>query len=368
MSRSAEVHDTCPRDGAGRLIVGSHSDVVAAATDPELFSNAVSHHLQIPNGLDGAEHRAFRGIIDPFFSAEKLTPLEPKLEALADALVKEMAASAGSFDAVSDLGARYSVRAQSLWLGWSSAYEDQLLTWVADNRAATRSGDRARTGEVAERFDQIIHSLLEERRDALAASSDPRDVTEELMRVQTAAGERLTDEQLVSILRNWTGGDLSSVALCVGILVYWLAKHPRYCQRLADASNTHIDAVIDEVLRLDDPFVSNRRVATRDTEVSGCPVHQGEQVVLDWRRANRDPSAFSDEEAFDPDGHADHNLVYGIGPHVCPGRPLATMELRVIVRALVRAGRIELDANEAPVREEPPVEGYRSLKVRVAEG
>ena len=156
----------CSRDSAGRPIISGHADVVMAAINPTLFSNAVSNHLQIPNGLDGIEHRAFRGIIDPFFTAKKLAPLASGLEELATELLNGLVQTQDSFDAVSDLGARYSVRAQSLWLGWSPAYEDELLQWVEDNRAATRSGDRSQTAEVAERFDQIINELLDERRDA----------------------------------------------------------------------------------------------------------------------------------------------------------------------------------------------------------
>lgn len=356
----------CPRDSAGRPIISGHADVVMAATKPTLFSNAVSNHLQIPNGLDGIEHRAFRGIIDPFFTAEKLAPLASGLDDLAAELLNSLVQTQDSFDAVSDLGARYSVRAQSLWLGWSPAYEDELLQWVEDNRAATRSGDRSQTAEVAERFDQIINELLDERRDALTPEA-PRDVTEELMGVQTADGETLTNEQLVSILRNWTGGDLSSVALCVGVVVHWLATHPAHRDHIIAASDEQLDRIIDEILRLDDPFVSNRRIATRETEVNGCPVHQGEQVVLDWRRANRDSEVITDEASFDPDGHAAANLVYGIGPHVCPGRPLATLELRVLVRALLNVGHVSLDESESPVREEAPVAGYRSLRVRVTQ-
>ena len=149
----------------------------------------------------------------------------------------------------------------------------------------------------------------------------PRDVTEELMGVQTADGKTLTNEQLVSILRNWTGGDLSSVALCVGVVVHWLAAHPAHQDHIIAATDDQLDRTIDEILRLDDPFVSNRRMAARDTEVNGCPIRQGEQVVLDWRRANRDSEVITDESSFDPDGHATANLVYGSWPPCVSGAP-----------------------------------------------
>src|SRR5690606_26947569 len=100
--------------------------------------------------------------------------------------------------------------------------EDELLQWVADNRAASRSGSRARTAEVAQRFDAIISARLAARR------AQPRDdVTMRLMRLQID-GVPLNDEQITSVLRNWTGGDLSSIALCTGVVVHWLAVHPEH--------------------------------------------------------------------------------------------------------------------------------------------
>ncbi len=365
------------RDRAGRVVVVRHAEVVAAAQDPGLFSSAASAHLQVPNGLDGAAHARARRLLDPFFAPDELAWLGPVLDDLAVGLVDDVAGDA--FDAV-ELGARYAVRAQSAWLGWPADLEPELLDWVAENRAATRSGDRAWTGRVAARFDRIVRGLLDARRAGAtcgsasagpehdpATETDSPDVTARLLAQRDDDRPAWTDEELVSILRNWTGGDLSSLALCAGVVVHWLAEHPGHQHHLRDAPDPALDAAVDEILRLDDPFVSNRRVATRDTVVAGCPVAAGEQVVLDWREANRDPAAFDDPAAYDPEGHADRNLVYGTGPHVCPGRPLATLELRVLVRRLLRAGTVVHDDARRAERETAPVAGFRTVPVRVVD-
>ncbi|GAA3912223.1 cytochrome P450 [Microbacterium invictum] len=353
MSRN-DVHSTI-RERPNRVVLRRHADVVAAAHDPETFSAAVSQHLQIPNGLDGAPHAAARRFIDPFFTDHELDGYMPGFERIAEDLVASLASS-DSFDAVADLGARFAVRAQSHWLGWTARLEDTLLEWVADNRAATRSGDKTRTTEVAARFDGIIRALLAERR------AEPHDdLTTRLTVLTKSDGTLLTDPELVSILRNWTGGDLSSIALCAGVVVAGLMAAPQLAARVRAASDAEVDAIVDELLRRDDPFVSNRRRATRDTSVGGCPIAAGQVVVLDWREANTDPEVFGSE--FDAAAHADDNLVYGTGPHVCPGRPLAARELRVLVRAVLAAGDLEPAGD--PVREEPPVAGYRTVPVRI---
>jgi cytochrome P450 len=340
-------------DGAWTLF--SHAAVVRAALDPVTFSNAVSAHLQVPNGLDGPEHTAYRAVVERYFTPERMAALEPVVQRVAAELVAELAVP-GRVDAVI-LGSHFAVRAQSAWLGWPADLAGDLLAWMADNQAATRSRDRARTAEVARRFDAIIRALTDARR--AAGDAAPDDVTTELVR-ERVDGRPLTDDEIVSILRNWTGGDLGSMALAAGVVLTYLADHPDLQARLrAGVSDAELDAAIDEMLRIDDPFVANRRVATRDVTVGGRTIAAGDRVFLNWTAANRDRQVFGDPDAFDPDEHAPYNLVYGIGKHVCPGRPLATLELRVLVRAVLAATTaVEPDPRRRRERAQPPVGGY----------
>lgn len=103
-------------------------------------------------------------------------------------------------------------------------------------------------------------------------------------------GELLTDQKIVSILRNWTGGDLGSIALCVGVL-----------------------------MRIDNPFVSNRRLTKCPVHISGQDIPAGAKIQLNWTSENRDQAVF-DNNQFDSIKNADKNLVYGIGKHACPGQ------------------------------------------------
>ncbi len=356
-----EMRARCPvaRGTDDSWTVFTHADVMAVALDHDTFANAVSTHLHVPNGLDGAEHSAFRAVIDRYFTRERVRALEPRVRQVAQDLAASLDVP-GSVDAVA-LGSRFAVRAQSVWLGWPAEIEDELLQWVRDNHEATRSGDRARTAAVAERFDAIIRALTAVRRDPDA----PDDVTTALVR-DHVDGRPLTDDEIVSILRNWTGGDLGSMALCAGVVLTYLADHADVQARLrAGVSDRELDAVLDEILRIDDPFVSNRRVATEPVTLGGREVAAGERVVLSWTAANRDPRMFGDDpEAFDPVGNAPYNLVWGIGKHVCPGRPLATLELRVLVRAVLDAtAAIDPDPDGARRRSLPPLGGYAEAPV-----
>lgn len=336
-----------------------HADVVAAARDPETFSSRVSRFLQIPNGLDGAEHARFRPLVDSFFTPERMRELEPALHEVAATLVASLPRRA-QVDAV-ELGTTYAVRATCGWLGWPASIEAELLHWMRVNHAATRSGELARTRQAAEWFDRIIASLAGARRDA--GDSAPDDVTTELLHA-TVEGRLLTDEEIVSVLRNWTAGDLASIALCVGVVVRYLADHPDVQAQVREQvqDTAALDRAVDEMLRIDDPFVANRRVATREVTVDGRRIGPGEVVVLSWTDANRDPARFGDPDAYRPEENAPGNLVYGTGPHVCPGRPLATLELRLLLRELL-AATSWIEPGGVTERELPPLGGFRVAPV-----
>lgn len=263
---------------------------------------------------------------------------------------------------IASIGIPYAVRSQSSWLGWPPDLEDELVEWISDNHAATRSGNREKTTEVADRFDRMIHDLLEARRGA-----PPTDVTGQLMN-DTVNGRSLTDEEIVSTLRNWTAGDLGSLATSVGVIVHFLATNPETQQQLRTLAGADdrqaLEAAVEEILRIDDPFVSNRRVATRAVAVGGEHIPEGGQVLLNWTAANRDPLAFGDPDRYDPTRNAEANLVFGIGPHACPGRSLTLMELRVILEELLgRTNWIEPAPDRPAIRETPPVGGWARVPV-----
>lgn len=347
------------RNVAGEWVLLRHADVAAAALDHERFSSRVSRYLQVPNGFDGEEHTCYREVIERHLSHDALEPFIPVFESVAAQLMAEL--PRGSvLDAVSDIGAVFAVRAQCEWLGWPAELEPRLLEWMAENHAATRSGDHAWMVNVAEQFDKIILSVILPRR---ATEGDaPDDVTTRLCR-EMVDGRLLTETELVSILRNWTGGDLGSIALCVGVLVAHVAQQPELAERLRTASDNEVEAIIDEVLRLDDPFVSNRRITTCPVQIGGRDIPSGARVKLNWTSANRDEVVF-DNNRFDPEGNAAANLVYGIGKHVCPGRLLATWELRIALQALLASVQtIKLAPDQQPEREVAPVGGYHRVPV-----
>jgi cytochrome P450 len=349
----------CARSPRG-VTLFRHADVVAAALDPSTLSSAVSAHRQVPNSLDPPEHDAFRAAIEPFLSIDRVRALEPRLRAIARDLLSAQPRGA-TVEAVTGFGYPFAVRAQAEWLGWQGA-EDALLGWMRANHAATRSADRSRLAQVAGDFDAIVTAQVRRRRDLGAYA--PADPTTELLNVRVG-GRLLSDADIVSILRNWTGGVLGSIAAALGVIVHFLAVHPSL-QAALRADRSGLPAAVDEMLRIDDPFVASRRVVARPTRIAGFELDAGTRVYLNWTSANRDATVFRDPEAFRPREHARHNLVYGTGIHVCPGRPLATLELVIATETLLAlTSHVELAAEDAAERETYPVGGWRRVPIRL---
>lgn len=383
-----------------------HEDVVAVVTDHDTFSSAVSRYPAVPNGFDPPQHDPFRRLVDRYFTPEHMAAFEPVCRSLARDLVSRIPRG-HEIEFIAQFALEYALQAQRAWLGWPEYTVDALRHWTARNHRATLHREREELDAVAVEFDSTVRRVLADHRarppaangiPAVASSAEPSaasiatlgniisgtDVTSQLLREQIN-GVPLTDEEIVSILRNWTVGELGTMSASVGILVAYLAEHPELQSELrndaaerertkldrvdsdsAGLGGANLDRAIDEILRMHSPLIANRRVATRDVELGGRTIKAGERVNVNWASANRDELIFGDPDEYQPQRNALGNVLYGRGIHDCPGAPLARLELRVVLEEL-------LAATTAITRPDPaahdyasyPASGFRSLPITI---
>lgn len=339
-----------------------HADVLRVLHEPARFSNAASNHLSIPNAMDAPEHTPYRQLIERYFTPARMAEFEPTCRAAASTLVAALPRGAAC-DAMTRLGQPFALRAQCAFMGWPDALHAPLQDWITANHAATRAGDRSAMARIALQFDGHIVQQLVARRDA--GNQAPDDVTTRLLR-EHIHGRPLSDEEIVSIVRNWTVGELGTIAASVGILVHYLASQPALQASLRRQPDELPDA-IDEILRIHPPLIANRRIATQAVEIGGRRIEAGERLTLLWASANRDEAVFGEPDTFDPARHRAHNLLYGAGVHVCPGAPLARLELRVLMEALLAGTRHWALAPGAPPEHARfPAGGFARLTVEFA--
>ncbi|HLS80179.1 MAG TPA: cytochrome P450 [Steroidobacter sp.] len=329
-----------------------HADVLRVLHDPATFSNAVSAHVSVPNGMDPPMHTEFRRIIEPYFGRKRMEAFEPVCRRLAAELMKKLPTDR-PVEIMSGLAQAFALEMQSAFLGWPAQLHEPLRKWAIKNREATLARDPVATAEVAREFDGYIREIIAERR--RQPLSD--DVTSSLLQ-QRVCNRPLEDEEIVSILRNWTVGELTTISASVGILVYYLAEHTSVQDQLRQKPAL-LPAAIDEILRIHPPLIANRRKATQAVNIGGRSIAANERLTLMWASANRDESVFGDPDEFRLDRDPADNLLYGAGIHVCPGAPLARLELRVLLEELLRrTARILPQADGAPIRAIYPASGY----------
>ncbi|WP_136066937.1 cytochrome P450 [Modicisalibacter radicis] len=338
-----------------------HADVRRVLEDHETFSNAASRHLSVPNAMDPPAHTRYRRLIEPYFAPGPMRDFEPECREiatrLADALPEE-----GEIEVMATLGQPFALQVQCAFMGWPDELHVPLRQWVERQQAATLAGDREALARLALEFDGVIRGLLDERR--LAGTDAPDDVTTRLMS-ERLDGRALSDEEVISIIRNWTVGELGTISACVGILLRYLAEHADLQARLRRDPEL-LPAAIDEILRIDAPLMSNRRVTTCPVEIGGRPIGAGQRLTLLWGSANRDEAIFGDPDEFRLDRDPELNLLYGGGVHVCPGAPLARMELQLFLQALLGHTRALVAVADKPaVRARFPAGGYSRVWTRV---
>src|SRR6185437_14273771 len=223
-------------------------------------------------------------------------------------------------------------------------------------------GQPANHPAVATEFDGYIRDLLAQSRGRAAA--EDADAMARLLN-ERLNDRSLTDGEIVSILRNWTVGELSTISACVGILTHYLAEHEELQRQLRETPSL-LPNSIDEILRIHPPLISSRRKTTQSVAIDGCLIPAGERVTIMWASANRDEHVFGDPDEFRPDRDPAQNLLYGAGIHVCPGAPLARLELRVLLEELLRRSRLlVLSPGKKSVRAVYPGRGFSSLPVRI---
>jgi cytochrome P450 len=338
-----------------------HTDVNRALNDHETYSNAVSQHLSVPNGMDPPEHTAYRRIIEPYFSPERMTAFEPVCRAIVAKLMLDVSAR-GEVEFMADAALPFAEQVQCAFLNWPTALHGRLANWTRKNHAATLAQDRQALSEIAREFEELIDELIETR---MQAGTDPKtDLTAALMSEQVW-GRPLSNEEVASILRNWTVGEIDTISASVGILAEYLAGHSELQVQLRSQPGL-IPPATEEILRLHGPLVMNRRVTTRSVEIGGKKIGAGERITLNWISANRDESVFDEPDKFRLDRDPAKNLLYGAGIHYCPGAPLARLEMRVFLEELLaRTHEIATVPEQSSTIAVYPASGFATLPLRI---
>lgn len=314
------------------VVVGKHSDVVLALRTPEVFSSCFDavHIGQvrplIPLQIDPPGHQVYRKLLDPLFAPRRVAPLEPRLRELARGLVDGIADD-GSCDFNHAMAEPYPSTVFLELLGLPVSRTDEFLELKNGIIRPPASSPEEREAMV-NRTGQRIYEVLEEVIDARAKA--PRDDFISGFLSAEIDGERLSRTDIVDICYLFFLAGLDTVTASLDCMVAFLAQHPGHRREIVDDPGV-IPEAIEELLRWETPVPGVVRMTTTDTELSGCPIPAGKQVVALLASANTDEAFWERADEVDFHREVKKHLAFGGGVHRCLGSHLARLELRVML-------------------------------------
>ena len=355
-----QMRRDCPvaRDADGRWTLFRHADVMRVLLDHQSFSNNVSRHVSVPNGMDQPEHSLYRPLIEPYFSHERVEAFAPVCREIAQQLAEQQLAGKDQVELMQQFARPFAARLQCAFMGWPQELAGQLLSWLERNQNAVRQQDREKLSQLAAEFNRLTSEQIDLRRKQ--SPEQDTDVTTELMHEQVN-GRPLELAEITSILRNWTAGEVGTIAAAIGIIAHFLATRPQLQQQLR--SNPQLLWYAnDEILRLHNPLLENRRRTTCPVRIGQRDIEQNASLSLNWVAANRDPRVFDQADKFSWERDPGNNLLYGAGIHVCPGAGLARMELVTAIDAVLQhCSSLQLQPEQTPIYARYPASGFASL-------
>src|SRR6266540_4124679 len=171
------------------------------------------------------------------------------------------------------------------------------------------------------------------RRLAAARREQPTDDLVSRMANAELDGQRLSDREFCNLwLLLVVAGNETTRHLIAGSLQA-LVEHPGERDRLVSGA-VPVPTAVEELLRWVTPIMQFRRTATRDTELCGQHIAEGDKVVIYYTSANRDAAVFADPDRLDLAHDPNPHLAFGIGPHFCLGAHLARLELTVLLETI----------------------------------
>ncbi len=313
--------------------------------------------------MDDPDHARIRGPL-----AQALYKRVARCRDLVETVVAETLdrlAGRESFDLMAEVSLPIPIDVIARILGVDLGRLAEFRDW---SEGVIQSLNPMRTPEQTTHMVASIHALgdfmtgmLEARR---AAPED--DLVTDMAQLQ-AAGADLSDQDLITnLIALLVAGNLTTTDL-IGNGVRLFLLHPEELAKLR-ADPALIGAAVEEILRFEPPVDITGRIASRELNVGGCPIHATQSIVVSLRGANRDPAVFEDPGRFDITRKKSPHVAFGGGAHICIGAPLARLEAQIaLARLFERYPNLALERpEEAPVwRTLPFFRGLERLDVTV---
>jgi len=275
--------------------------------------------------------------------------MEAEVREIANGLIDRVE-KRGAFDLVKEFSRPLPFRIISRLLGYPEDQVDRILDWT-DTYCKGGCGPDYVTEEVVDAFGNFVEfheELLAEKKEC------PGDDLLNIWMKAELDGVRLSEDKLLyeHNLLLVGGSETTRSAIAMGMQA--LIEHPDQMAWLKENIDDPeiLGIAVEEMIRWSCPFVRMARTATEDVELHGKTIKKGQQVVMLYPAANRDPRAFESPDRFDIRRDPENPQVsFGVGKHFCLGASLARLETRVALELLLkRLPTLAMGPESSPIR------------------
>lgn len=332
------------RTPIGGLVIG-REQVQDLLADRRLRSSVLDFlHLQgVTDGIlhermrhsllatEGDDHTRLRKLVSRAFTPRAVDPHRPVMRATLDALL-EPVLSRGRCDFMVAVGDHYPIQVMCHLLGVPSddhadfAAWNKAITWALSFELGAHR-DEAEWG--MRHLDEYVAGLVARRR------RDPRDDLLTALVQAEEAGDRLSDQELLSMIGGLLFAGYDTTRNQLGLAIWLFAAHPGQWALLAERAELAPRAV-EEVMRAQGAVAVAPRVVVEELELDGYRLGAGTLLSLSTASANHDPAVYDAPETFDITAEREPQLTFGGGPHYCLGANLARAEMQEALPMLAR--------------------------------
>ncbi len=361
----------------GFWALSRYDDVLSAAKDSATFSSLIGpggpmmgrdpgegHFLPMIQN-DPPDHTRLRTNLSRAFTPRRVAEMEPRIREIADGLISEIERKASKdepLDLYDDLASPLPVVVIAEILGVPESMRERLRLWAGVTGIGTGEGfPLERRFEIFGEFDRYLSDLVEERR-----QEPGDDMISALIHVSEAEGGQLRPDELVRLCELlWIAGNETTTNLISNAALV-LQERPELLADLV-ANPGLVPAFVEESLRYCSPVSGLFRVASRDVEVRGKKIREGEAVWLMFSSANRDTDHFDRPDEFDIRRKPNDHLAFGFGIHFCLGAALARLEAKVAFESMLSIlPLVRLDATHGERVPTPILRGWLKLPMTLS--
>ena len=348
-----------------------YADVVHVSKNADIFISGQGTIIGLPPegsmlSMDNPRHKKLRSLVEKGFTARMVRDLEPHTREVTSLIFDELGDST-DIDFVHDISAELPLRVICEMLGtpredarYLKDLGDVMVGNADPDYNPTSSGAEDGAGAAQMEMFSYFKTLAEER------TRNPGDDLVSVLLNAELDGEKFDElDFLIFCMLLVIAGNETTRNLITGGMTL-LFDNPDQMQRLRDDPSL-MPTAVEEMLRLTTSVMHFERTATRDTEIRGQAIAEGEKVCMWYVAANRDGDVFVDPERFDVGRQPNPHLAFGGGgPHFCLGASLARQEIRALFEELLSRYSIVEQTGPAQRLRSNFIRGIKALPVKLA--